>query len=72
MTRKIIGKKTITFYEGDEDLLEMIETAAKNDRRSFTSFVLKTLTDNIAQPTEDEVKEETNVPVSSKVELKGW
>lgn len=72
MTRKIIGKKTITFYEGDEDLLDMIETAAKNDRRSFTSFVLKTLTDKIGQTNEDEVKVESDVPISSKAELKGW
>ena len=50
----------------------MIETAAKNDRRSFTSFVLKTLTDKIGQTNEDEVKVESDVPVSSKVELKGW
>ena len=31
MARKIIAKKTITFYEGDEGLLQAIEEAAKAD-----------------------------------------
>ena len=40
MARKIIAKKTITFYEGDEVLLKAIENAAKTDKRNLTLFYL--------------------------------
>lgn len=73
MARKIIGKKTITFYEGDEKLLEMIENAAKADQRTFASFALRALIDKVGEPeTTTEIKEETKTPIESKDALKGW
>ena len=41
MARKIISKKTITFYEGDEMLLEKIMKAADDEKRNFSSVALK-------------------------------
>lgn len=73
MARKIIGKKTITFYEGDEKLLEMIENAAKADQRTFASFALKALIDKVGDPGIDiETNEEIKAPGDSKDALKGW
>lgn len=72
MARKIIGKKTITFYEGDEKLLEMIENAAKADQRTFASFALKALIDKVGEPEVVEDKELTKAPSDSKDALKGW
>ena len=50
-------KKTITFYEGDEILLEKVTKAAEKEKRSFTSFVLKTLSDVLEK---EEESTETN------------
>ena len=73
MARKIIGKKTITFYEGDEELLSRLENAAKADQRTFASFALKALIDKVGEPVVKVNKEETpRVPTDSKEELKGW
>ena len=47
MARKIISKKTITFYEGDEMLLEKIMKAADDEKRNFSSFALKALIDAV-------------------------
>ena len=57
MARKTISKKTITFYEGDEILLEKVTKAAEKEKRSFTSFVLKTLSDVLEK---EEESTETN------------
>ena len=57
MARKTISKKTITFYEGDESLLEKVTKAAEKEKRSFTSFVLKTLSDVLEK---EEESTETN------------
>lgn len=57
MARKTISKKTITFYEGDEILLEKVTKAAEKEKRSFTSFVLKTLS-NVLEKEEEST--ETN------------
>nr|DAK49463.1 MAG TPA: Enterocine A Immunity protein [Caudoviricetes sp.] len=63
MARKIIAKKTITFYEGDEALLQAIEEAAKADKRNFTSFILTTLADKVS----GNIKEDAfNVPQETK------
>ena len=57
MARKTISKKTITFYEGDEILLEKVTKAAEKEKHSFTSFVLKTLSDVLEK---EEESTETN------------
>ena len=57
MARKTISKKTITFYEGDEILREKVTKAAEKEKRSFTSFVLKTLSDVLEK---EEESTETN------------
>ena len=57
IARKTISKKTITFYEGDEILLEKVTKAAEKEKRSFTSFVLKTLSDVLEK---EEESTETN------------
>lgn len=72
MARKIIGKKTITFYEGDEKLLEMIENAAKADQRTFASFALKALIDKVGEPDNVDKEEISLVPDESKKALKNW
>lgn len=43
MARKVIARKSIIFYEGDEELLETIALMAELDKRSFSSFIMKTL-----------------------------
>ena len=67
MARKIIAKKTITFYEGDEGLLQAIEEAAKADKRNLTSFIMTVLEEKTGR---SEIK--TNVPQEAKDALKDW
>ena len=67
MARKIIAKKTITFYEGDEGLLQAIEEAAKADKRNLTSFIMTVLEEKTGR---SEAK--TNVPQEAKDALKDW
>ena len=47
MARKILKKQTVTFYEGDEMLLEKIMKAADDEKRNFSSFALKALIDAV-------------------------
>ena len=73
MARKILKKQTVTFYEGDEQLLEKVEAAAKASRQSFQAFVLSALEDkvvgaNIPQSNQIEVPTETK----DKVQELGW
>lgn len=70
MARKQISKKTITFYEGDEELLEMILAAAKADKRNFSSFAIKALIEKVGASDSD--KEEKEAPSESKDALNGW
>ena len=67
MARKIIAKKTITFYEGGEGLLQAIEEAAKADKRNLTSFIMTVLEEKTGR---SEVKK--NVPQEAKDALKDW
>lgn len=70
MARTIIAKKTITFYEGDEHLLQAIEEAAKNDKRNLTSFIMVTLEEKVLG---SEKKESTpTISQDSKDALNGW
>ena len=64
MARKIIAKKTITFYEGDEVLLKAIENAAKTDKRNLTSFIIMAFEEKVEA---DIIK--INI---AQGELKGW
>lgn len=68
MARKIIAKKTITFYEGDEGLLQAIEEAAKADKRNLTSFIMTVLEEKTA----GRLEVKTNVPQEAKDALKDW
>ena len=57
MARQIIAKKTITFYEGDESLLQAIETAANEDKRNLTSYIMMVLEEKLSgriEKTEEE------------------
>ncbi len=67
MARKIIAKKTITFYEGDEGLLQAIEEAAKADKRNLTSFIMTVLEEKVGR-----TEEKTIVPQEAKDALKNW
>ena len=71
MARKIISKKTITFYEGDEMLLEKIMKAADDEKRNFSSFALKALIDAVGDVGEA-VEKQPEAPVESQNALKGW
>ena len=71
MARKIISKKTITFYEGDEKLLENILKTAEAEKRNFSSFAIKALMDAIGD-VKDHQEEETEIPNDSVQALNGW
>ena len=71
MARKIISKKTITFYEGDEKLLENILKAAEVEKRNFSSFAIKALMDAIGD-IKDLQEEKTEIPNDSVQALNGW
>ena len=71
MARKIISKKTITFYEVDEKLLENILKAAEAEKRNFSSFAIKTLMDAIGD-VKDRQEEKTEIPNDSVQALNGW
>ena len=73
MARKILKKQTVTFYEGDEQLLEKVEAAAKASRQSFQAFVLSALASKVSGidiPQENQ----TDVPSETKDKVKdlGW
>jgi hypothetical protein len=71
MARKIISKKTITFYEGDEKLLENILKTAEAEKRNFSSFAIKALMDAIGD-VKDHQEEKTEIPDDSVQALNGW
>ena len=71
MARKIISKKTITFYEGDEKLLENILKAAEAEKRNFSSFAIKALMDAVGG-VKDHQEEKTEIPDDSVQALNGW
>ena len=71
MARKIISKKTITFYEGDEKLLGNILKAAEAEKRNFSSFAIKALMDAIGD-VKDHQEEKTEIPDDSVQALNGW
>ena len=71
MARKIISKKTITFYEGDEKLLENILKTAEAEKRNFSSFAIKALMDAIGD-VKDHQEEKTEIPNDSVQALNGW
>ena len=71
MARKIISKKTITFYEGDEKLLENILKAAEAEKRNFSSFAIKALMDAVGD-VKDHRDEKTEIPDDSVQALNGW
>ena len=71
MARKIISKKTITFYEGDEKLLENILKTAEAEKRNFSSFAIKALMDAIGD-VKDRQEEKTEIPNDSVQALNGW
>ena len=70
MARTIIAKKTITFYEGDEHLLQAIEEAAKNDKRNLTSFIMVTLEEKVLGS--DKKESTSTITQDSKDALNGW
>ena len=70
MARTIIAKKTITFYEGDEHLLQAIEEAAKNDKRNLTSFIMVTLEEKVLGS--DKKESTSTISQDSKDALNGW
>ena len=71
MARKIISKKTITFYEVDEKLLENILKAAEAEKRNFSSFAIKALMDAVGD-VKDHQEEKTEIPDDSVQALNGW
>ena len=71
MARKIISKKTITFYEGDEKLLENILKTAEAEKRNFSSFAIKALMDAVGD-VKDHQEEKTEIPNDSVQALNGW
>ena len=71
MARKIISKKTITFYEGDEKLLENILKTAEAEKRNFSSLAIKALMDAIGD-VKDHQEEKTEIPDDSVQALNGW
>lgn len=71
MARKIISKKTITFYEGDEKLLENILKTAEAEKRNFSSFAIKALMDAVGD-VKDHQEEKTEIPDDSVQALNGW
>lgn len=73
MARKILKKQTVTFYEGDEQLLEKVEAAAKASRQSFQAFVLSALESKVIG-IEIPQENQTEVPSETKDKVKdlGW
>lgn len=73
MARKILKKQTVTFYEGDEQLLEKVEAAAKASRQSFQAFVLSALEAKVSG-IEIPQENQTEVPSETKDKVKdlGW
>ena len=73
MARKILKKQTITFYEGDEQLLEKVEAAAKASRQSFQAFALSAWEGRVGDIDIPQTKR-TEVPVETKDKVKdlGW
>ena len=71
MARKIISKKTITFYEGDENLLQSILKAAESEKRNFSSYTLKALMDAVGE-TNLSNEDQAEVPQESFNALNNW
>ena len=69
MARKILKKQTVTFYEGDEQLLEKVEAS----RQSFQAFVLSALESKVSG-IEIPQENQTEVPSETKDKVKdlGW